>query len=175
MKRFILQLFIGSALLASDVNIEVSDNTIAGNLNLNIPQNENFQIRTTYLYNANDNKSNYSSIGIAAVGETPIDEYSSKISIFIDFDHTKDNSAIPFGIGISNDNFNLYSYPLFAKGEISYAPDILSFDKANRILTTKIEIGVKPIENAKIFIGYKSIDFNENYLSTGYGGIGFSF
>jgi len=175
MKKLLLPLVLGSALLASDIDIEISNNTIAGNANINIPQNQNFQLRGNYLYNANDGKSNYYSVGFGAIGDTPIDNYSSKISIFMDVDHTKDNTAIPLGISIFNDNFGGYKYPLFAKAEIAYAPDILSFDKANRELKTKVEIGVKPIENAKVFVGYKSINFNETYLSTGYAGIGFSF
>jgi len=174
-KKLLLPLTISGALFASDLNFEISNNTIAANTNLNLPQNENFQLRATYLYNANENKSNYSSIGLGAIGDTPIDDYNSKISIFIDIDHITDNTAIPIGFSIFNNNFGGYQYPFFAKAEIAYAPNILSFDKADREVKSKVEFGIKPIENAKAFIGYKSTNFNHNYLSVGYMGIGFSF
>jgi hypothetical protein len=174
-KKLVLPLMIGSALLAGDLNLEVSNKTLAGNINLDIPQNENFQVRGTYLYNDHTNKDNYYSVGIAAVGQTPIDNFNSQISIFIDFDHTTDNSAIPIGVSIFNNNIGNYQYPLFAKAEIAYAPDILSFDDADRELKGKFEIGIRPIDNAKAFIGYKAISFNHTYLSVGYAGIGFIF
>jgi len=80
-KKLLLPLMVGSALFASDLNLEISNNTIATNLNFNIPQNENFQVRGNYLYNANKSKSNYGSIGFGAIGNTPIDNYESKISL----------------------------------------------------------------------------------------------
>jgi len=175
LKKLVLPLMIGSALMASDISMEITNNTLAGNVNLNIPQNENFQIRGTYLYNDHTDRHNYYSVGFAAIGQTPIDNYNSQISIFVDFDHTKDNTAIPIGISLFNNNIGTFQYPLFAKAEVAYAPAILSFDDAYRELKTKVEIGIKPIENAKAFIGYKSVSFNQNYISVGYAGIGFVF
>ena len=175
MKKLLLSLLAVSSIFASDVNLEITNETLAGNLNLNLPQDENFQIRGTYLYNDDTNKNNYYSIGFGAVGENALDNYNSKLTIFIDYEHTKDNSALPIGVGIVNNNFGNLQYPLFAKAEIAYAPQVLSFNDANRFLKTKIELGLKPIENAKLFIGYKTISFNTNYISVGYAGIGFMF
>jgi hypothetical protein len=174
-KKLLLPLMVGSALMASEISLDVTNSTLAGNLNLDIPQNPTFQLRGTYLYNDNTDRHNYYSIGFGAIGESPIDNYNSQVSIFIDFTHTRDNSAIPIGVSVFNNNFGNYKYPLFAKAEVEYAPAILSFDKADRALNTRIEVGIKPIENAKIYIGYKSISFNHTYLSVGFAGIGFTF
>ena len=175
MKKLLFSLLAISSIFASDLNLEITNETLAGNLNLNLPQYENFQMRGTYLYYDDENKNNYYSVGFGAIGENALDNYNSKLTIFIDYVHTKDNSALPIGIGIFNKNFGNFQHPLFAKAEIAYAPKVLSFDEATKFLKAKVELGIKPIKNAKLFIGYKTISFNKNYLSVGYAGIGFMF
>ena len=175
MKKLLLPLLITSSIFASDINLEITNTTLAGNINLNLPKAENFQVRGTYLYNDNENKNNYYSIGFGAIGENALDNYNSKLTLFIDYTHTKDNSALPIGIGLFNNNFGNFQYPLFAKAEIAYAPQVLSFDEANKFLKAKVEFGLKPIQNAKTFIGWKTISFDNNYLSVVYAGIGFVF
>jgi len=175
MKKLLLPLLFTTTIFANDVNLEITNTTLAGNVNLNIPQNENFKIRGTYLYNDEEDKHDYYSIGFGAAGENALDNYNSKLTIFIDFVHTKENSALPIGIGVFNNNFGDFEYPLFAKAEVAYAPQVLSFEDANRFLKAKVEVGVKPIENAKTFIGWKTISFDDIYLSVVYAGIGFVF
>jgi len=174
-KLLVLPFLMSSFVLASSLNLEVTDSTLAVNAELSVPENENFALRATYLYNDNSGKDNYYSIGLQAEGQNALDSYNTKLKIFVDFDHTKDNSAIPIGVGIVNNNFGNTDYPLFGSVEVAFAPKILSFDNAERLFKFKAEVGVQPIENAKAFIGYKKISFNSSYLSVGYVGIGFVF
>jgi len=175
MKKLFLPLLFASTLFSSDLNLEITNTTLAANLNLLLPQKETFALRATYLYNDDKNKNDYYSVGFGAIGENALDNYNSKLTIFIDYTHTKNNSALPIGIGLFNNNFGNFQYPLFAKAEIAYAPQVLSFDEANKFLKAKVEFGLKPIQNAKTFIGWKTISFDNNYLSVVYAGIGFVF
>ena len=175
MKRLILPFLLASSIFANEANLEITNHSIEINTKISIPQNENFSFRGSYLYNDKTNKNNYFSAGIQAQGENALDSYNSKFAIFIDFDYTKNNSALPIGISLFNDNFGNTNYPLFAKIELAYAPSVLSFDNADKFYKIKTEIGVKPIENAKLFIGYKQTNFNTNYQAVGYIGVGFIF
>ena len=172
MKKMLLPLLV-SSLFASDINLEISNHTLGVNVAYNLPTNESFQIKGDYLYDDESNKDNYFSIGFGAIGENALDDYNSKLSIFMSLEHTTDNTALPIGVGIFNDNFGNIDKPLFAKFEIAFAPSVLSFQDADKFFKTKIEFGVKPIENGKLFIGYKDISFTKNYLSTIYAGVGF--
>jgi outer membrane receptor for monomeric catechols len=174
MKKILLPLVVASSMFASDLNLELTNETLMVNSTITIP-NQNFAVRGGYLYNDVENSNNYYTLGIQAQGENALDNYNSRLAIFIDFDHTKNNSAIPIGIGIYNNQFGNLQYPLFAKAEVAYAPAVLSFNDATRLFKTKVELGLKPIENAKVYIGYRDISFNHNYQSVAYFGIGFVF
>ena len=176
MKKILLPILVASSLVASDVNLEITNETLTANATINVKQN--FGVRGDYLYNDNNDSkksSNYYSIGFQAEGKNALDDYNSKLAIFIDYSHTKNNSAIPIGVSVYNGNFGNLQYPLFAKAEVAYAPKVLSFSDANRFFKAKVELGIKPIENAKLFIGYRKISFNQNYQSVGYAGVGFVF
>jgi len=175
MKKILLPFLLAGSIFANDLNIEITNYSLALNTEITIPKNPNYAVRGTYLYNDKPNQNNYFSIGFQAQGENALDQYNSKLAIFIDFDHTKDNGALPIGISLFNKNFGNTTYPLFGKMEVGYSPAVLSFDNATRFLKVKAEIGVKPIKNAKVFVGYRKIRFNENYQSLGYAGIGFIF
>jgi hypothetical protein len=172
MKKILLPILVASSLVASDVNLEITNETLMFNTTINIEQN--FGVRGDYLYN-DSKKHNYYSIGFQAQGENALDDYNSRLAVFLDYSYTKNNSAIPIGISVYNENFGNLQYPLFAKAEVAYAPKVLSFSDANRCFKAKVELGIKPIENAKVFIGYRKISFNQSYQSVGYAGIGFVF
>ena len=95
-------------------------------------------------------------------------------SHFIFSVYTKNNNAIPIGIGASS-YLPFFQVPTFIRGEIEYAPSILSFNKANRFLKGNAEIGVQFIENAEAFVGYRNISFNHLYNNAVYAGVGFDF
>jgi hypothetical protein len=64
---------------------------------------------------------------------------------------------------------------VFVRGEYEFAPKVLSFDDANRFSKIDAQIGIQPIENGELFVGYRNISFNHNYDSGIYGGIGYHF
>ena len=175
MKKLIIAL--ASSLLfaqTTTVDLKLTNSTIAGYVESGIVQ-ENFKIRGMYLYNDNDGKNNFYLAGIKAEGNfigTCCNEM--KFSIITDFVHTKNNSAVALGIG----GFSFIpgiEFPIFVRGEVEYAPKVLSFDDADRFSRVSVELGYAPITNAEIFIGYRNISFNHNYNSAGYFGLGYNF
>jgi len=174
MKKFLLVLLFSIYSFGSDFNIELTNYTLVANSTINIP-NTNFGVRGSYLYNDEDGKNDYYSFGFQAQGANSLDNYNSKLAIFIDYDHTKDNSALPIGIGIFNKKFGSDEYPLSMKASIGYAPAVLSFDKANKFWKGDIRVGIQPIQNARVLVGYRTINFNKNYQSVVYFGVGFIF
>jgi len=175
MKKILLPALLAISLFASDATLELTNNTLMINGSVSIPQNQNFALRGGYLYNDNTNKDDFYYVGVEAVGYNAIDNYNSKLSVFIEMDHTKNNTAVPIGIRVSNSHFGDFQYPLFASASIAYAPAILSFDDADRFTKTNIQIGLQPIDNAKVFVGYRNISFDSNYQSAFYFGVGFIF
>ena len=169
MKKILLVLSSLAILNASDININITNDTLETNLKVDIPQN--FSIRGDFLYN--DKTNNYYSAGFQANGLIYGD--NTKLKLFLDYVYTKNNSALPLGIGIFNDSFGEFTYPLFTNAEVEYAPTVLSFRDAKRFLSSRVEFGVSPIINAKLFVGYRIISFNKNYDSNIYAGIGFKF
>ena len=100
--------------------------------------------------------------------------HNIKFSLIVDAAHIKNNTAIPAGIGIFTYLPNI-SLPVFVKAEAEYAPKILSFDDADRFSRIDTQIGYFPIDNARIFLGYRSISFSHSYNSCIYAGLGYSF
>ena len=154
--------------------IQITNDTLAVNAQAKITEN-NIYARGMFLYNDEDGKYNFYSVGVKGEGNLiGANVENIKFSLLIDFVHTKDNSAIPLGVGVFGYVPNL-EYPVFVRGEYEYAPKILSFDDADRFSKFDIQTGIQPIENGEIFIGYRHISFNHNYDAGLYGGIGYHF
>ncbi len=172
MKKKLLILSSLVILNASSINLNITNDTLETNLKVDIPQN--FSIRGDALYN--DKKNNYYSVGFQANGVINPNYSNTKFKLFVDYVYTKKNSALPIGMGIyDNSLFSNSQYSLFANAEIEYAPTVLSFRDAKRFLSSRVEFGISPIQNAKLFVGYRIISFNHNYGSNIYGGVGFKF
>jgi len=174
-KVLISALMLGSVGLWADnneVGLKITNDTLAAYAQVKVTPNNIF-VRGKYLYNDTENRNNFYLVGMKAEGN--IEDYENlKFSVLVDFVHTKDNSALPIGIGC-NKSFDKFKIPAFVQVVAEYAPKVLSFDDADRFSSVDISFGIKPIENAKIFIGYRNISFNHNYDSSGYGGVAFSF
>ncbi|WP_156922599.1 hypothetical protein [Lebetimonas sp. JH292] len=156
------------------MNLQISNSTVAIGAESGIIDN-NIKARAQFIYNDNSNKHNFFSAGVKAEGNLIGMEYQNiKFSVIIDAVHTKNNTAIPVGIGIFTYLPNV-SLPIYVKAEGEYAPKILSFDEADRFSRIDAQIGYFPIDNAQIFLGYRDISFNQNYNSSIYGGIGYNF
>jgi len=177
MKKIIFGALLAASVLSAEnfANIKLTNDTIELNGQYVILPQNNLYLRGTFLYNDDDEKHNFYSLGLKGEGNLiGLDAANIKFSLIIDAVHTKDNTAIPLGIGAKAFIPNI-QIPVFVRGEFEYAPDILSFDKADRFSRYFIEAGVQPIENAEIFGGYRNIKFNEKYDSSFYLGAGYSF
>jgi len=177
MKKILISvLMLGSVGLWADNNeigLKITNDTLAPYVQMKVSPNNVF-VRGEYLYNDTENKNNFYLGGIKAEGNLLNDDSNLKFSVFIDFVHTKNNSALPIGMGVYK-YIDTFEIPVFVQAEGEYAPKVLSFDDADRFSSVDISFGIKPIENAKIFVGYRNISFNHNYDSSGYGGVAFSF
>jgi hypothetical protein len=174
MKKLILTaVLMTSSLLAENfANLQITNSTIFVNAQAHIAKEDPIYLRGGYLINKN--KHNFVYAGIKSEGNLLGDNSSIMASLFIDRVYTKDYSAMPIGIGASS-YLPFLQVPTFIRGEIEYAPEILSFDKANRFLKANAEIGMQFIENAEAFVGYRNISFNHTYNNAIYAGVGFNF
>ena len=175
MKKLLLALLVVGTLFAqNNVNIQISNDTLGIEAQGQITQNNIFA-RGFFLYNDESGRYNFYSLGVKAEGHLiGVDAQNIKFALIADFVHTKDNSAIPLGIGAFGYIPNI-QYPVFVKGEYEFAPKILSFDDADRFSKVDIRVGIQPIENGELFLGYRNISFNHNYKSGLYLGLGYNF
>ncbi len=172
MKKILAIFAITSSIFASNIGLQLTNKTLFIEGDVNIPQNPQFSIRGGYLIHKD--KKNFEYAGVKVSGSTIGVNIPMIFSMGVDFVKTYKNSAIPLNIGLSS-YIPYTQFPIFTRAEISYAPAILSFQKADKFFKVKAEIGATPIENAEIFIGYRNINFTKNYNSNLYIGAGFVF
>jgi len=173
MKKLLATALTSSLLLAGNfTNLQITNSTLFVNAQAQILPSQPIYVRGGYLIN--QNKHNFAYIGIKSEGNLLGENSPITASLFIDSVYTKNNNAIPIGIGASS-YLPFFQVPTFIRGEIEYAPSILSFNKANRFLKGNAEIGVQFIENAEAFVGYRNISFNHLYNNAVYAGVGFDF
>jgi len=171
-KLLAMTLTAGILSAANFTNLQITNSTIFVNGQAQILPSQPVYVRGGYLINKN--KHNFVYAGIKSEGNLLGENSPIIASLFIDGVYTKDNSAIPIGIGASY-VLPFFQIPTFIRGEIEYAPSILSFNKANRFLKGEAEIGAQFIRNARVFVGYRNIAFNHLYNNAIYAGVGFNF
>jgi hypothetical protein len=173
MRKLLFSIITAGSLFAGNfINLQITNDTLMTEGQFNIAYEQPFYARGGFLLNSD--KSNFYYVGIKSEGQAVGVDLPLKFSLILDFAHTKNNSAIPIGIGASG-YLQQVSIPVFVRGEFEYAPKVLSFDDANKFVKFKIEMGTQFIENGEVFVGYRNISFENNYNSNVYGGIGFSF
>jgi len=173
MKRLILLFLVVFAFGENFLNLKLTNKTVeVSGQYIIIPQN-NIYARATYLYN--DDKDNFYSVGLKGEGNligSDIDNL--KFSLLMDFVYVKDYSALPIGVGI-NYMLNQFNLPIFVRAEAEYAPEVLSFNKAEKFSKFFVEIATQPITNGEMFVGYRHISFTNTYNAGFYVGVGFVF
>jgi hypothetical protein len=177
MKKILTGALLATSILMAEnfANIKLTNDTVEVSGQYIVDPVHNIYARGSFLYNDDDNKENFFSLGVKGEGNLiGVDVSNIKFSLILDFVHTKNNSAVPIGIGV-NSYIPGFSIPVFVRGEAEYAPEILSFDEADRFSRVIVEAGVQPIENAEIFAGYRNIRFDSEYDSSFYIGAGYSF
>ena len=173
MKKTLLSFLIVGSLFAEDfINLQISDKTLMFEGQYKIISQKSFYFRGGYLVNYKN--ANFAYVGIKAESKIIETIFPTKFSIFLDFVSTKNNSAIPIGIGMDS-YIGGISVPFFVRGEVEYAPKFLSFKKANKFIKCKVETVARFVKDIETFLGYRIISFDKNYNSALYLGVGFYF
>jgi len=173
MKKILTAMALAGSLMAGNfINLDITNDTIMVEAQGNIVSDQPFYARGGYLINSD--KPNFFYLGLKSEGQILGVDLPVTFSMFVDYVHTDDNSALPIGVGAFG-FLNSFSVPVFVRGEAEYAPEILSFQSAERFFKVKAEAGAKFIENGEVFAGYRSINFDHNYDNSLYFGIGFTF
>jgi len=172
MKKLIL-LFSAVFLFGfNNFSVEISGDTL--NARAKTILMDTYYVRANYLYNDKSNRDDFYSVGISADGQlVGVDYAGMNVSLFSNFVQTTDNSAVSFGVELFS--YLPIAYPVYNEISFEYAPKILTFDDCDRFSRFRITFGIKPIENARIFAGYRNISFNSNYDNSFFAGIGFDF
>jgi len=173
MKKLLLVLIAGTFLFAENfINLKITNKTLMTEFQYQIMDTQPFYARGGFLYN--DEKDNFFYAGLKTEGQIIGADIPVNFALFVDVVHTKDNTALPIGIAASG-FFQQFQLPVFVRAEAAYAPEVLSFDEAERFTEFKIETGVRFIVNGELFVGYRNIRFDETYDSHLYAGVGFVF
>jgi hypothetical protein len=173
MKKIILASLAAGSLFAENfINLQLTNDTLMTEAQVKVSYEQPFYARGGFLLNSD--RHNFYYVGIKSEGQAVGVDLPLKFSLILDFAHTKNNSALPIGIGASG-FIKEFSIPVFLRGEFEYAPKVLSFDDADKFWKLKAEAGVQFIENGEVFAGYRNINYDHNYDSGMYIGVGFSF
>lgn len=103
-----------------------------------------------------------------------------RLGLGVKLNHTKDFISAPLGVEAAYKLPVTSSVPFYICGSLYYAPEVLSFDKADGFSEYRINLDVEVIENGFLTAGYRAIDTNyENrdieYNHSGYLGLKFAF
>jgi len=66
--------------------------------------------------------------------------------------------AIPLGLEAAYTLPLDFAMPIVISGNFDYAPSVLSFSDADKYMEKRIEASIQIIEQANVFVGYRSID-----------------
>lgn len=81
------------------------------------------------------------------------------IGLGVKFNSTKDFSSFPLGAEATYKILD-GAIPLYVKGAVYYAPEILSMQDAKSFLEYRIALDAEVITNGYVTVGYRSIDTN---------------
>ncbi|MDY0233045.1 MAG: YfaZ family outer membrane protein [Sulfurimonas sp.] len=104
------------------------------------------------------------------------------IGLGVKFNGTKNFSSFPLGVEATYKILG-GAIPLYIKGVVYYAPEILSLQDAKSFLEYRASLDVELITNGYVTVGYRSIDTNYdgkkggdmNYNKSAYIGVKFAF
>lgn len=105
------------------------------------------------------------------------------IGLGVKFNATKNFSSVPLGAEASYRLAFSDKFPLYLRGAIYYAPEVLSMQDAKNFLEYRAALDLEVIKNGSVTLGYRSLDTNYdstkggdiNYNKSVYVGVKFSF
>ncbi|MCK9492360.1 MAG: YfaZ family outer membrane protein [Sulfurimonas sp.] len=104
------------------------------------------------------------------------------IGLGVKLNGTKNFSSIPLGVEATYKIVN-GAIPLYLKGAVYFAPEILSMQNAKNFLEYRVALDIELITNGYVTVGYRSLDTNydskkggdKNYNKSAYIGVKFAF
>lgn len=172
LKKIILTLIMGTSLFAAhQVSVNVNDKDVGGEIRLDMGRMgnamSNAYIGARFL-NGDNNNSN-------TIGDPkPLMEVSAmvmghvqkvpglKLGFGVKGEYTKidgqNYAAVPLGVEAELQLPINTPFPFYLNGAFYYAPSILAFKSADSYTETRIGLDVEPIQNARIGVGYRTID-----------------
>jgi len=131
-------------------------------------------------FNSNSDMNNYYEASFLM--QRRIGDSNLVIGLGAKLNGTKNFSSIPLGAEVTYKILDGV-IPIYLKGAVYYAPEILSMQDANNFLEYRVSLDVELITNGYVTVGYRSIDTNYdsdkggdiNYNKSAYLGIRFAF
>jgi hypothetical protein len=172
LKKIIVTLLLGTSLFAANqVSVNVNDKDVGGEIRLDVGRMGN-AMSNTYIgarfLNGDNNNSN-------TIGDPkPLMEVSAmvmghvqgipglKLGFGVKGEYTKIDgqiyTAVPLGVEAELQLPINTPFPFYLNGAFYYAPSVLAFKSADSYTETRIGLDVEPIQNARIGVGYRTID-----------------
>lgn len=172
LKKIIAILVMGTSLFAANqISVNVNDKDVGGEIRLDMGRMgnamSNAYIGARFLNGDNNNSK-------TIVNEKPLMEVSAmvmghvqkvpglKLGFGVKGEYTKIDgegfSAIPLGVEAELQLPLNTPFPFYLNGAFYYAPSALSFKKGDSYTETRIGLDMEPIHNARIGVGYRTID-----------------
>lgn len=82
------------------------------------------------------------------------------IGLGVKLNGTKDFSSIPLGAEASYKLSVSEKFPLYLRGAVYYAPEVLSMQDAKSFLEYRVALDIEVIKNGSVTVGYRSLDTN---------------
>jgi len=131
-------------------------------------------------FNSNSDMNNYYETSFLM--QRRVGDSNLVIGLGVKFNGTKNFSSIPLGAEVTYKILD-GAIPLYLRGAVYYAPEILSLQDAKSFLEYRASLDVELITNGYVTLGYRSIDTNYdsdkggdiNYNKSAYLGIKFAF
>ncbi|WP_373036186.1 YfaZ family outer membrane protein [Sulfurimonas sp.] len=105
------------------------------------------------------------------------------IGLGVKLNATKNFTSIPLGAELGYKFAFSDKFPLYLRGALYYAPEVLSMQDAKSFLEYRASLDLEVIKNASVTLGYRSIDTNytsstggdKTYNKSAYVGVKFAF
>lgn len=160
-----------SAFAAHQIGVNVNDREVGGEIRLDMGRMgnamSNAYIGARFLNGDNNNSQTIVDpdplMELSFMVMQPVRGVSGlKVGLGIKAEYTEIDGerygAIPLGVEAELKLPMNTPFPFYVNGALYYAPSALSFKQGDGYMETRIGLDVEPIENARIGVGYRTID-----------------
>ncbi|MFT7003552.1 MAG: hypothetical protein ACJAWW_000902 [Sulfurimonas sp.] len=143
-----------------------------GQFNENV-EPENILVGAKILH-ADSANSSYSSnsdmddfLEVSGLVQAKVPEGETIVGLGIKFNATKNYSSVPLGLEVMQNFAFSEEFPMYARGSLYYAPEVLCQQDAKNFFEYRIEVGVQVMKNITTYLLYRMIDTNYESKSGG--------